>query len=168
MERASSRIPHNLIDTNQASRSGGPILNQQDALAANTVRVDCAVKREGDPRLETETVQCVDDRDVVAIRRLLEAIRLRHSNSPASYLAILLDGELIAREGTDCRIHKIENSMNIACGGHAEEAGYDQRCRDKRTFHVESRSRRQRILKSVHIEVLAPHGESPPCRVRLA
>jgi len=114
MAAVRGRVPDNLVDLDDARRRRVSELYERDGLAGHAGRIDRAVKGDGDARLEIETIERVDDRDIVAIRRLSAAIRRWQGDPAAGDLAAVGNSELVARERANRRVREIEQHVHIA------------------------------------------------------
>src|SRR5262249_54727421 len=82
--------------------------DDEHVLAVDRVHVDGAVEGDRQARLQVETVQRVDDADVVVVRRPRYTVRQREIDPPAGELARIGDREPVTRERTAAWGRKIE------------------------------------------------------------
>jgi hypothetical protein len=74
--------------------------NEEDRFACHCVHIDRATERNGQPRLEIEAIEGIDNSQVVTARGAFAAVRERQVDVQTSILARIGDGEQIARKGT--------------------------------------------------------------------
>src|SRR4029077_20994319 len=113
VQRVRGDIPDRLIDADDLSaalfrRRRVPQLDQEDGVAVDRAHVDGAAEGHGQARLQVETVQRVDDADVVVVRWPRDTVRRREIDPPAGQLARIGNRESVAWERAGLRIAQIE------------------------------------------------------------
>jgi hypothetical protein len=114
VQRVGGNIPDRLIDADDLAaalfrrrRVRQP--DQEDGVAVDRVHVDGAAEGDGQARLQVETVQRVDDADVVVVRQPRDTVWQREIDPAAGQLARIRNRESVAWERTALRIAQIEH-----------------------------------------------------------
>ncbi len=72
--------------------------NQEHGLRAHRGHLDIATEGDSDPRLQVETIEQVENVDVVALRWLLTTVGLQQRNPLTGHLGVVEDGEVVSRK----------------------------------------------------------------------
>ncbi len=141
VQRVRRHVPDGLIDADDLAaaffRRGRVIqFDQEDGAVADRGQVERAAERDRQARLDIETVERVDDADVVVVRRVRGAVGQREVDPPAGELVRIGDRESVARERAalaGVQVERRERARNAAVfqGFQARTPGSGARCHDK-------------------------------------
>src|SRR4030095_13593082 len=86
--------------------------NQKDVLAVDAGRIDGRIEGNRDACLQPEPVQSINDVQVLAVRDLYAAIRIRQVHPPSGVLVCVRNREQVARERAGVPPREVESRHN--------------------------------------------------------